>query len=117
MGEVEGVIFHEEDEHWEDWVLPDRELVFMCQSASEHMGDPRLTLGCRSLVTCCLLCCERREWGGARTGLSVRLQNRRERVWGAHRQYAYNVVSSYKTNRRIPNSGHTHCALWAPTDR
>ena len=73
MGEVEGVIFHEEDEHWEDWVVPDRELVFMCQSASEHMGDPRLTLGCRSLVTCCLLCCERRERGGRTHGTQCAL--------------------------------------------
>ena len=40
MGEVEGVIFHEEDEHWEDWVLPDRELVFPCVRARPSTWGP-----------------------------------------------------------------------------
>ena len=37
FGEAGYSVFHEEDDEHEDWVLPDAELVFMCESEANHV--------------------------------------------------------------------------------
>ena len=37
LGESWYTVFHDEDDEHEDWELPDPELVFMRESASDHI--------------------------------------------------------------------------------